>query len=300
MRFPLLSLLLLAATALAAWSSEDLEIFHLQQDLVREYGPSATFYTFFELEDGEKSTFKQIARQFRKLSQKYHPDKAKRGVSKKKANKRFERLNLINNILKTDKRKRYDYFLDKGFPKYSTAGWIYAKFKPGIVFTIIFLSVLISVAHFVILKIQAGQNRKRIASLIADVKAFAQQQVAGNEMALGEQRKVKHEGLQKTFLVRIDGVFLCDDENENLLERVDPAAIKDPTWRDFLFVRWFAAAWNKVLGGVYTIDLSVKEEKQYEKDNLAAGEEKKKTKKKPTGEKKVLPNGKVIYSKKKN
>jgi hypothetical protein len=280
-----------------AWTAEDRELFQLQSDLAKLYGSEATFYTFFELPNGEKSTFKEINKQFKKLSKKYHPDKS-RDVSKKRATKRYEKLNLIANILKSDKKKRYDYFLQHGFPKYSSssANWIYSKFKPGLVFTMIFLVVLATIVHFIALKIQRSQDRKRIETLIAEVKVFAQKQVPNGEFDT-QQRKIRIDRLGKTFLVRIDGVFLCNDDDDTQLERISGDDIQDPTWRDVLIVRWTVGLWNNVLGSMYYIDLSppVVEHKE-----VSFQGKKQKKKKVPTGEKKVLPNGKVIYSKKKN
>lgn len=298
MRFLILWTLL--AAIVAAWSSEDIELFQLQTDLVKLYGSDATFYKFFELPKGEKSTFEQISKQFKKLSKKYHPDKA-RGISKKKANKRFEMLNLVANVLKTDRKERYDYFLQNGFPKYSTssAGWIYARFKPGLIFTLLVLLLFINVSHYVGTIIQRNQDRKRINSLIEEVKLVAGSQAPNGELDLTQQRKVRIERLEKTFLSRIDGVFLCDDEDPDYLEKITSDDILNPTWRDILLVRWFACVWNRLFKSVYFIDLSppALPKKQ---DPLDLEEKKAKKKKKPTGEKKVLPNGKVIYSKKRN
>lgn len=302
MRSPVvwLLLLLLPCATVLAWTAEDRELFQLQSDLAKLYGPGATFYSFFELPQGAKSTFKDINKQFKRLSKKYHPDKA-RDLSRKKAAKRYESLNLVAHILKTDKKKRYDYFLQHGFPKYSStsANWIYSKFKPGLALTLLFLLALVTVAHFVGVKIQRTQDRKRIDLLVNEVRSVALKQVAGGELDT-QQRKVRVDRLQKTFLVRIDGVFLCNDEDETLLERVTSEHIQDPTWRDVLVIKWFASLWNKVLRPVYFIDLTPPQVEVSTAVELQDQEKKKKKKKKPVGEKKVLQNGKVIYSKKRN
>ena len=100
-----------------------------------------------------KSNLQEITKAYRKLSRKLHPDKfasASRS-DKKKANERFQRLSLVGNILKDQSlKRRYDYFYTKGFPKWKGTGYYYSKFRPGVIFTLIILYVLVGFCIFLL------------------------------------------------------------------------------------------------------------------------------------------------------
>lgn len=56
--------------------------------------------------------------------------------------KRFERLGVINKILRDARRDRYDHFLSKGFPRWRGTGYYYARFRPGLLSVVAFLAML--------------------------------------------------------------------------------------------------------------------------------------------------------------
>ncbi len=294
----LLQLVLLTVFSITAlaWSVEDQEILKVNHELQQDY-PGSSFYEFMKLDKGSKSSLKEINKQFRKLSVKFHPDKVKGKQNKKLAQRNFERLSLIANILKSSTKDRYDFFLTNGFPKYKNNRFLYDRFRPGLIFVVVFLFLLIGVAHFIILKISASQDRRRVLNLIDQIKSFANRQSSGG--VLTEQRKVKIDGIDKSFLVRIDGVFLIDEEDENNLQRVSADDIKEPRLKDSILIRLPVFIWNVSVGRLsdsLVIDLTDKEEIKIEENNF---ESSKKRVKKPKGEKLVLPNGKVVYGKSK-
>lgn len=267
----------------------------MNHQLQREH-PGTNFYEFMKLEKGPKSSLKEINKQFRKLSVKFHPDKAKGQKNKKIAQKNYEKLTLISNILKSSTKDRYDFFLKNGFPKYKNNRFLYERFRPGLFFVVVFLFLLVGVSHYIILKISVSQDRKRIENLIDQIKSVAARQSSGGVVT--EQRKVKIEGFEKAFLVRIDGVFVIDDDNEENLQRIT-TDIKEPTMKDSILIKFPVWLWNSSLGKISPslfVDLqSNDEEVQPEANNF----EGKKKVKKPKGEKLVLPNGKVVYGKSK-
>lgn len=61
---------------------------------------------------------------YRKKSRLLHPDKMRN--PSKEATDRFARLGVIANILRGPEKERYDFFLQKGFPKWKGTGYYYA------------------------------------------------------------------------------------------------------------------------------------------------------------------------------
>lgn len=297
MRLFQLSILCFIVVTIFGWSAEDQEIFKVNYELQQDY-PGTNFYEFLKLPNGVKSNLKEINKQFRKLSVKYHPDKVKGGKAKKKAAQRnYERLSVIANILKSSTKDRYDFFLKNGFPKYKNNRFLYDRFRPGLIFVFGFLFVVIGVGHYVSLKISASQNRKRVQALIDQIKSFADRQSTNG--VLTEQRKIKLEGFEQPFLVRIDGVFIINEEDENSLTRVTTDDIKEPKLKNSLLVTFPVWIWNKSLGKIDNLFIDLSDNDEIIKNDQDNFENSKRKTKKPKGEKLVLPNGKVVYGKKK-
>ena len=81
-------------------------------------------------------------------------------AAEKVASDRFTRLGLIAEILKDDRRKSYDRFLDHGFPKWRGTGYYYERFRPGLLSTLMGLFVFAGgVLHYVVL--QLGYRRQK-------------------------------------------------------------------------------------------------------------------------------------------
>lgn len=302
--FPFFALALAAFVA-ANWLPEDYEIFSLNDKLKGDLGLETTFYSWLKLEKGAKATTDEINKAYRKLSRALHPDKIK-GKSKKAkklAEERFQRLSLVGNILRDNsKRQRYDYFLKKGFPKWKGTGYYYSRFRPGFVLVLFLLYVIVGTFHFVSLKISRKQDFKRIAALKEGIKyqAWGGSYIPPLD---GSSRKVQAPN-GKEFMVSPTGdVSLIEESEEgDVLVLVDENDINvNPSLKETLLFKLPAALWNKSLGSLsgYKIDTTVVHKNTTRKEKEAPEKKKKKKSSAKKGEKVELPNGKVIYSRKK-
>lgn len=281
-KFIFLSILL---GVVLCWSNEDIEIFKLQS-LLKQFSPvSDSFYDLLSIDS--KASIKEVSKKFKKLSLKYHPDKAGNG---KEANDYYEFLQLASSILRDGQKKKiYDYYLNKGFPKYIDNKWGFYKFKPGTVFAFSVVLIIIGVFHYISLLISYNSNLKRTEKLVNEIKSMD-----SNPMDFKEKRVI-HPVLNKEFLIRVDGVFLVekvgnwDDFTENFI-RIDSSNLEKPDWRDSLFIRIPVYLWNSSIGRLaFKINLiKPKLEKKIDSEPV---KEKKKLKKIA----KKLPNGKIVY-----
>ncbi|KAL1623589.1 hypothetical protein SLS56_008229 [Neofusicoccum ribis] len=163
MRLSTLAALLLCvfASAVAAWTKEDHEIFRLRDEVVASEGPDATFYSFVGVSPSASQD--EINKAYRKKSRQIHPDKARQAYLQtyakkdkpaaqkkpqsavrkqptakelrhfdKEASARFARLGVVANILRGPERERYDHFLKNGFPAWRGTGYYYSRFRPGL------------------------------------------------------------------------------------------------------------------------------------------------------------------------
>lgn len=288
------------ACLVACWTNEDYEIFGLNDNIRKDLGQSTTFYLWLGI--NTRATAEEINKAYRKMLRKLHPDKL-RNLSKpqrKNAEARFQRLSLVGNILRDrELKKRYDYFLRNGFPKWKGTSYYYSRFKPGIVLTLFILYILVGSFHYVSLRINRRQDYKRIVDLKSQIVLQAWNGTI-IPPADGSARKVVANG--RDFHVSPTGeVSLMDqDDNGNLvlsiLDENDIDVI--PSIRESLLVKIPFGLWN-ITGGKITgttlRTLSSYENPRATKEN----EEKKKAAKKPKGKKIELPNGKVMYSRKK-
>ncbi|KAL6950220.1 hypothetical protein ACO0QE_000896 [Hanseniaspora vineae] len=149
------------------FTTEEVEIFELQKDLVKKYGKKIDFYKLLKLAKGAQSTDKEITKQFRALSRKYHPDK------NVKYTKLYQRLNNAKKILlNSDARKSYDYYLKHGFPKYNFArgGYYFERYslKGAQVMFVVFL--FLNVIHYFFMKIQVKSKRANIDTFVKQMK----------------------------------------------------------------------------------------------------------------------------------
>lgn len=202
----------------AAWSPEDREIFALRDAVQKDLGAEKTFYDWLKVErsasDGE------IAKAYRKMSQKLHPDKN----PSKAATDRFARLGLVVKVLRSEKRERYDFFLDHGFPMWKGTDYYYSRYRPGLGTVLVFLYLLSATAQYWFKRLTAHQHRKHMSSIIEEAKDHA-----WSGGMPGSQRKVTLSS-GKTFMVHPTGqVNLID---ENIEYPLDLDEIQNPTWKD--------------------------------------------------------------------
>lgn len=284
---------ILLAGLVYCFTPAEVEIFQLQQELAEKYGDDIDFYKFLKLPKLKQSSAKEIVKNLRRLSKKYHPDK------NRKYRKLYERLNKATDILSSHSgRKTYDYYLKNGFPDYnfSRGGFVFNRVQPQTWFILLFLYVIASGIHYVLLKIQHSSNKRRIEDFIRQCKE------QDDSNGLGEKRLIfkQHEADEpKEIILRFGDVYVVEPEgNESLISADD---IADPTVFDCLFFKLPISLWNKTLGRLFKRPLpepSVEvEEVSSEGDSKSTGKGTK-TKLKEGQKKKTLPNGKVIYSRK--
>lgn len=289
------ALVILLSTLVYCFTPEEIEIFELQQELTRKYGDEIDFYRFLKLPKLKHSSSKDIVRNLRKLSKKYHPDK------NRKYKKLYERLNKATEILSNDsRRKTYDYYLKNGFPDYnfSRGGFIFKRVQPKTWFLGLFLYVVASAIHYALLKIQHTSNRRRIQDFIRQCKE------QDDTNGLGEKRLAfrQHEADKaKEIVIRLGDVYVVEPDGEMSLISADSVAV--PTVLDCLFFSLPIFLWNRSLGKLFSRAPSQPSSQQRSEPSEKAAKRTAKnveTKLKDGQKKMTLPNGKVIYSRKKD
>lgn len=300
-------LFIISLVTASHWSKEDYEIFSLNDKIQEDLGKQVTFYSWLGLENGPKSTQQEITKAYRKLSRKLHPDKwnSKPKNQRKKANERFQRLSLVGNILRDQSlKRRYDYFYVKGFPKWKGTGYYYSKFRPGLIFTLTLIYGFVGIFHFVGLRINRKQDFKRLVDLKREIKTQAW---GGSQLPPvdGSDRKITNEQNGKSFIVKPDGsVWLIDSEsNENLFELDENEINLYPGFKESLFfkvpVYFYNVSIGNWLGAPINTNVEYVNEKKAAEHASEVAEKKKQRKKATRGERIELPNGKVVYSRKK-
>ena len=89
------------------------------------------------------------------------------------AQKRFERLGLVNKILRDARRDRYDHFLVNGFPKWRGTGYFYERYRPGLISVVAFLVLASAAIQRLIMGINYQRDHGRLQVLIRSAKLVA-------------------------------------------------------------------------------------------------------------------------------
>ncbi|KAF8351380.1 hypothetical protein F5887DRAFT_937177, partial [Amanita rubescens] len=169
-------LLLLTVLATVVLAQEDHEIFDLVSAVERSEGKGTTFYSWLDVPSTASAA--DIARAYRKLSVKTHPDK---NPNVKNAHERFARLGV-------ESRERYDFFYKNGVPKWRGTGYYYSRFRPGLGTVSVFLIILTTALQYVIQSINYRSDSQRVQHIIKEARLAAW----GTKMVpLAGQRKVK-------------------------------------------------------------------------------------------------------------
>lgn len=298
----LFSVFVLVARA-AQWSPEDYEIFRLNDEIKKDLGDDINLYSWFDLPNGPKSTLKQIQKAIRQKSRELHPDKLGAVTSKvrKAAEARYQRLSVAGNIIRdATSKKRYDFFLSKGFPKLKGSSYLYSRFRPGLLFTLVMLYLIVGALHYVAMKINRREEHKRVANFRANIK----KQAWGGSLlppADGSDRRVSAEGSDRTFVVKPSGrVYFEDEESKDVLHLFDECQINlEPGFKESLLYLVPCWVFNYTIGRATgkLIDTSI--DFEYDESEDTSNNEKegptKSKKKTQRGEKVLLPNGKVVY-----
>lgn len=291
---------LFVALLAAAWTAEDYEIFKVNDRVRADVGEDVTFYSWLNV--SRKALAAEINKAYRKLSRTIHPDKF-RGKEKQTKEKQYQTLSVVGGVLKDpERRRRYDYFLDHGFPQWRGTAYLYSRFRPGIAGTLIGLWLLVSLFHYLAVTVTRKQDKKRIAGFRQTIKREAL--AALNGIPDGQDRKLSTPD-GKLFVVTGDGrVFAVTDEDVTVEINEDNVSTKVP-FSQTLLLRLPLAVYNYTIGLVtgMTLDLA-KEEDQLQTTTgatsdtaTASGSATRVTKKKPKGKKIKLANGKVAYAK---
>ncbi|CAG9531741.1 unnamed protein product [Cercopithifilaria johnstoni] len=137
----LTSLLLLKCTAVFAWTTNELFIY----DLMEEVGES--FYDFYGIpKDAEISNIKKA---YRRLSMEWHPDRN----SDEKAEEQFRKIAAVYEVLKSnDLREEYDRILENGLPNWRQPVFYYRRARKLSWFEgVVVLAIICSIGHYFML-----------------------------------------------------------------------------------------------------------------------------------------------------
>src|SRR5947199_1695146 len=139
----------------------------------------------------------------------FSPDKNPDKDTKEK----FAMLGSIGAILRDpESRERYNFFLKNGVPKWRGTGYYYSRHRPGLRTVIIFLTILTSLFHYVVMWINYYQDKRRVRYYIQESREIAW----GKRMKKQNTRKrISINDL--TFIVDPDNVFLLTKEGEELI-----------------------------------------------------------------------------------
>lgn len=223
------------------YTTDEVEIFHFQLELAKKYGSKMNIYKFLKLTDidgqkfdSKKLTRKEIIKQVRKLSTKYHPDKNKKYL------KLYERINVAKEILLNEESKKtYDYYLNsaRGFPKYDfkKGGFFHSlegkkqlngMYLLGFLFMIIF-----PVLHFVYLKSDLVGRRMKLQTFVESILEQHDDTNGVGIKNLNFDTSKAQDGSQVDELkIKFGQVYSVEKSGEEIL--MDPdVLIQGITWR---------------------------------------------------------------------
>jgi curved DNA-binding protein CbpA len=167
--------------------------------VIASEGANATFYSFVGVT--RKATMDEINKAYRRKTAKIHPDKARQSFVAdykakhnnkrpsnreveafyKKANERATRLSLIANVLRDDRRDRYDFFLDHGFPTWRGTDYYFERYRPGAGTVLLGLFIVMGgLAHYGALILSWKRQRQFVENYIKRARKLAY----GNSMIL--------------------------------------------------------------------------------------------------------------------
>lgn len=237
-----------------AWEKEDYEIFDLVSAIEASEGSGTTFYSWLGVPSTANTN--EIAKAYRKLSMRLHPDKNP-GV--KGIEKRFARLGVVSTILRNpESRKRYDFFYKNGVPKWKGTGYFYSRFRPGLGTVVVFLVILTSVFQYIAQTIKYKRDAALVERIITDAKTAAwgtkmipvegQRKV---KVSLGGSTRIDEDGNLVTgrsidMVVEGQNVYILGPDGE--LEPVDSSTAQKPSFFGTWFFSLIKAAFVRVKG----------------------------------------------------
>ncbi|KZW04216.1 hypothetical protein EXIGLDRAFT_758512 [Exidia glandulosa HHB12029] len=228
-----------------AWDKEDYEIFDLQEALEKAEGKGTTFYSWLDVTS--TATNNEIAKAYRKKSLEMHPDKNP-GV--KGIQDRYARLGVIQKILRSEGRERYDFFYKNGFPRWRGTGYYYSRFRPGLGTVLVFLVLVTAGMQHMVQRMNYKRDIARIERFVNEARRQAwgpklnkvegrrkvrinlgaspvQYDEDGNEIGGGGGGGGGNRYLE--MVVEGDNVFIVEGDGE--LIPLDTSAATYPTWK---------------------------------------------------------------------
>lgn len=223
-----------------AFTTEEIEIFKLQNEVTSKYGAEMNFYKLLKLPKMQSSTSREITKNLRRLAKKYHPDK------NRKYKQLYERLNLATQILADDtRRKTYDYYLKHGFPDYdfNKGGFFFRRVQPKTYLILMFIYLATSIIHYGVMVLQTKGNKNRINDFIFQCKE------QDNTNGLGEkymifQRSADDPGQQ--ICIKFGDVYVVETDGSKSL--VTPDSIPNAKISDCMFFTLPFWVWKKTIG----------------------------------------------------
>jgi hypothetical protein len=109
------------------------------------------------------------------------PTKKEIDAFQKESAARFARLGVVTNILRGERRDRYDWFLNNGFPKWRGTGYYYQRYRPGAATVLVGLFIIMGgFAHYGALVLGWKRQREFATKYIKDARKMAW----GNNMVI--------------------------------------------------------------------------------------------------------------------
>ncbi|KAH8830489.1 DnaJ domain-containing protein [Flagelloscypha sp. PMI_526] len=275
MRLQFLFLLVLGWLHLcSAWDNFDHEIFDLVTEL--EADGLTSFYGWLDVPSSASTS--EIAKAYRKLSVKLHPDKNP-GV--KGVHERYSRLTKVSTILRNkEKRERYDFFYKNGVPKWRGTGYYYSRFRPGLGSVLTFLIFLTSGLQYLVQKMNYNKDVQRIDHFITEARLAAW----GPKMTpLNGQRKVKFnlggrsrldedgnviQGRWIDMVVNETEVYILDPNGD--MDLLDRNAATSPSWLNTWFIVLAKSLVKKATGKKDDSEESVQVHEELDLDDNAS------------------------------
>lgn len=222
---PLISLASLPSAALSAFIHEDVKLFELRDEIMKDLGEKVDFYSWLGVKKNAKG--RAIQKAFRKISRRLHPDRN----PGKEATDRFARLNEVYKILRSPVRERYDHYLSKGFPSFDAVSgeWKFSHFRPNLILTVIFVALIVSFIHFLVLKAQAYSRKNQLKNIAEDARRESARATPTGVITT----PVRVQNGANEFTVHpTDEVYFAG-------VKVDPSAVEEPTWKDTILVQLY-------------------------------------------------------------
>ncbi|KAG8824227.1 hypothetical protein FRC17_009149 [Serendipita sp. 399] len=175
------------------------------------------------------------------------------------ANERYARLGVVAQILRSEGRERYDFWMKRGVPKWRGTGYYYSRFRPGLGTVLVFLTLLTAGLQHVVHRMTYKSELARVRRFVSlarkaawgakyeqnpefqppgeNVSRKVRVNIRGNTEVEGEEQTYLP-GKMVDMLVQGDRVYLLDGGERHVLdENVPLKPVLTRTW-PFSLVNW--------------------------------------------------------------